>query len=39
MEALRRQQRIDPDKIFGSKDNTCNLDSVFEYQGELGAVM
>jgi hypothetical protein len=33
MDALRRQQRIDPDKIFGSKDNTCNLDNVFEYQG------
>lgn len=32
-ECLRRQQHVDPDKIFGARGATCPLDDVFKGVG------
>lgn len=34
LEALKKQQYVDPDKIFKAKNNTCALDDVFVDSGK-----
>jgi hypothetical protein len=35
MDAVRRQQSRDPDRIFRGKECTCTLDEVFDWQAGL----